>query len=50
MMKSKTAAAPRVKASTGTYGMVAEFDNTDAIVAAAERAHAAGYRRMRKKK
>ena len=46
MMKSKTAAAPRVKASTGTYGMVAEFDNTDAIVAAAERAHAAGYRRM----
>lgn len=46
MMRSKTAAAPVVKASTGTYGMVAEFDGPEAIVAAAERSHEAGYRRM----
>ncbi len=46
MFKPKTAAAPAVRPSPGIYGMVAEFDSPDAIVEAAEKAHAEGYRVM----
>lgn len=46
MFKPKASAAPAMRPGPGIYGMVAEFDNPDAIVAAAEKAHAAGYRSM----
>jgi hypothetical protein len=35
-----------VKQQPLVYGVMAEFDNPDVLCAAAERAHAAGYRRM----
>jgi hypothetical protein len=35
-----------VKQQPLVYGVMAEFDNPDMLCAAAERAHAAGYRRM----
>jgi Protein of unknown function (DUF3341) len=46
MFKAKTAATPAMRPSPGIYGMVAEFDTPEAILEAAEKAHAAGYRVM----
>ena len=30
----------------GLYGLIAEFDDPNALIAATQRAHQAGYRRM----
>jgi hypothetical protein len=46
MFRSKAGAAPAIQPSPGIYGMVAEFDTPEAVVAAAEKAHAEGYRKM----
>ncbi|GAB4111597.1 MAG: DUF3341 domain-containing protein [Roseiflexaceae bacterium] len=46
MFKRNTATAPAVQASPGIYGMVAEFTDAEALVEAAHKAYAEGYRKM----
>jgi hypothetical protein len=46
MYEPKKAAAPLVTPGRGIYGMVAEFDTPEAVLEAAEKAHAEGYRVM----
>jgi hypothetical protein len=46
MFKRRASAVPAVKPSPGVYGLVAEFDNAEALTEAAEKAKAAGYRTM----
>lgn len=46
MLRRNAQRAPKAAVQPGLYGLVAQFDDADAILAAAEKARAAGYTRI----
>lgn len=46
LRRSANKSAPRPAAPLALYGLMAEFDGPDELLAAAEKAHSAGYQRM----